>query len=329
MIHTIQIKRGTRAQIEAAKAAGQLKDGEPYLITDENRIAVGVSSSGYSSFAKDGANSDITSLSGITGSISTVDSILFDTTSGELPAVGKVVWNNDKGTFEFSLLGGSLNLPVGQTDAVLVKNADNAGLIKGLAVYTVGSDGSNKTVRYSSASSEATSSKTFGVMGQTSSGGNKAFCVTQGFIENTNTAHLVEGAAVWLSPAGGGVLTSVKPSAPNHLVYMGVCIRSHAVNGILYVKIQNGYELEELHNVKIITPTDKQVLAYNQTSGLWENQDQMDEKVAVTSDGTPGYLWGQNGTDGVLRTNNTLKVEKDINNSFIQLAVGDVDLGTF
>lgn len=52
MVHTIQIKRGTRAQIEAAKAAGQLKDGEPYLITDENRIAVGVSSSGYSSFAK-------------------------------------------------------------------------------------------------------------------------------------------------------------------------------------------------------------------------------------------------------------------------------------
>lgn len=53
MINTIQIKRGTRAQIEAAKAAGQLKDGEPYLIIDENRIAVGVSSSGYSAFVKD------------------------------------------------------------------------------------------------------------------------------------------------------------------------------------------------------------------------------------------------------------------------------------
>lgn len=52
MVQTIQIKRGTRAQIEAAKAAGQLRDGEPYLITDENRIAVGVSSSGYSSFLK-------------------------------------------------------------------------------------------------------------------------------------------------------------------------------------------------------------------------------------------------------------------------------------
>jgi hypothetical protein len=52
MVHTIQIKRGTRAQIEAAKASGQLKDGEPYLITDENRLAVGVAPNGYSSFAK-------------------------------------------------------------------------------------------------------------------------------------------------------------------------------------------------------------------------------------------------------------------------------------
>lgn len=111
MVHTIQIKRGTRAQIEAAKAAGQLKDGEPYLIIDEDRLAVGVSSSGYSSFAKQ----------------------------------------------------------------------------------------------------------------------------------------------------------------------------------------------EELE----------------------------DERVAVTPDGVPGYLWGQSGNDGVLRTNNSLKVQKDINNSFMELAVGDVDFGTF
>lgn len=54
MVQTIQIKRGTRAQIEAAKLAGHLKDGEPYLITDENRIAVGISPSGYSAFLKEG-----------------------------------------------------------------------------------------------------------------------------------------------------------------------------------------------------------------------------------------------------------------------------------
>jgi hypothetical protein len=52
MVQIIQIKQGTRAQIEAARVAGQLKAGEPYLITDETRMAVGTSSSGYSAFAK-------------------------------------------------------------------------------------------------------------------------------------------------------------------------------------------------------------------------------------------------------------------------------------
>lgn len=52
MTRTIQIKRGTRAQIETAKAAGLLKDGEPYLITDEARLAVGNAPNGYSSFLK-------------------------------------------------------------------------------------------------------------------------------------------------------------------------------------------------------------------------------------------------------------------------------------
>lgn len=51
MTSTIQIKRGTRSQVEAAKTSGTLLQGEPYLITDENRLGVGTSASSYSSFA--------------------------------------------------------------------------------------------------------------------------------------------------------------------------------------------------------------------------------------------------------------------------------------
>ena len=48
---SLKIKRGTRAQLDAAAAADQLKEGEPYLITDEKRLAVGLSSNSYSRFA--------------------------------------------------------------------------------------------------------------------------------------------------------------------------------------------------------------------------------------------------------------------------------------
>jgi hypothetical protein len=54
-----------------------------------------------------------------------------------------------------------------------------------------------------------------------------------------------------------------------------------------------------------------------------------DEKVAVISGGTSGYVWGTDGTNGVLRMNNSMAWSKDAGNGFVTLAVGDVDCGTF
>lgn len=54
-----------------------------------------------------------------------------------------------------------------------------------------------------------------------------------------------------------------------------------------------------------------------------------DEKVAVVAGGTSGYLWGTDGTNGVLRMNGSMLMTKDVSNNFVTLAVGTIDLGTF
>ena len=54
-----------------------------------------------------------------------------------------------------------------------------------------------------------------------------------------------------------------------------------------------------------------------------------DEKVAVVSGGTSGYVWGTDGTDGVLRMNSSMSWSKDVGNGFVTLAVGTVDGGVF
>lgn len=54
-----------------------------------------------------------------------------------------------------------------------------------------------------------------------------------------------------------------------------------------------------------------------------------DEKVAVVSGGTSGYIWGTDGTDGVLRMNSSMSWSKDAANGFVTLAVGTVDGGVF
>lgn len=54
-----------------------------------------------------------------------------------------------------------------------------------------------------------------------------------------------------------------------------------------------------------------------------------DEKVAVVSGGTAGYLWGTDGTDGVMRMNTSMSWTKDSGNGFVTLAVETIDGGTF
>jgi Major tropism determinant N-terminal domain len=55
----------------------------------------------------------------------------------------------------------------------------------------------------------------------------------------------------------------------------------------------------------------------------------LDEKTAVVAGGTSGYIWGTDGTNGVVRMNVSMAWTKDAGNGFVTLAVGDVDCGTF
>lgn len=54
-----------------------------------------------------------------------------------------------------------------------------------------------------------------------------------------------------------------------------------------------------------------------------------DEKVAVVAGGTAGYLWGTDGTDGVLRMGPGMSWTKHAGNDYVTLDVGVVDCGTF
>jgi hypothetical protein len=87
-----------------------------------------------------------------------------------------------------------------------------------------------------------------------------------------------------------GRLTKVKPQAPIHGVIVGFVIHAHATQGKIYVKVDNGYELDELHNVRIVSPTNNQILQYTSATGLWENKTVSFASGTVTSvSGTGSY----------------------------------------
>lgn len=155
-----------------------------------------------------------------------------------------------------------------------VTNDDSVAILKGQPVYAFGAAGNRMSVKLASNTSDATSAQTVGLVFSNSiAAGQKGFVITQGVIDGLNTGMYSAGNQLYLGVAAGS-LTNVKPYAPNHLVYIGIVERANAGNGQIYVKPQNGYELDELHDVDLITtpPTDGQVLIYDSVTGLWKNE---------------------------------------------------------
>jgi hypothetical protein len=143
---------------------------------------------------------------------------------------------------------------------------------KGQAVYVSSADGANMVVSKASNSSEVTSSKTMGLLEQNLSTNATGFVVTEGLISGLNTSGANAGDPVWLGTNGNLLYgTANKPSAPIHTVFIGIVTRVQQNNGQIFVKVQNGFELDEIHNVSISNPTTGQILKYNSSTGLWEN----------------------------------------------------------
>jgi hypothetical protein len=199
------------------------------------------------------------------------DSYQVDVAATPTGAIGKLIWNDTEGTLDLGLKGGNVTLPVGQSLTQRVSNVTGASMARGKAVYLTGAQGNRTTVALARANAENTSSKTFGITSEAISDNGSGFVITEGLLTGLDTSALTEGSIVWLSAATAGALTTTKPTAPDHGVMVGLCVRSHASVGILLVKVQNGYELEELHNVSISTPTDGQVLTYDAALTLWKN----------------------------------------------------------
>jgi hypothetical protein len=153
-----------------------------------------------------------------------------------------------------------------------VTNADSVTINKGQPVYAFGAQGNRMSVKLASNTGDATSAQTVGVVFSSSIGANqRGFIITQGVISGVNTSAYTAGDQLYLG-ATAGTLTATKPVAPNHLVYIGIVERANAGNGQIYVKPQNGYELDELHDVLITSAANNDILQYETSSGLWKNK---------------------------------------------------------
>ena len=183
------------------------------------------------------------------------------------------------GSVIVTAVGSLVDLAVSQTSpaSVLVervRNSTGATLTKGTAVYISGATGQLPTVSKALATSDATSAQTLGLITSDLDNNSNGYVTIIGLVDDLDTSAYTDGVQLYLSPTTAGTLTVTKPYAPQHLVYVAVVAHAHPVHGKLIVKVQNGYEMDELHNVSAQSPSNGDILVYNTSTSLWEKSAQ-------------------------------------------------------
>ena len=199
--------------------------------------------------------------------------IEFDNTPTNTPTgAGSVFWNDNDGTLQLVLKGGNVISKIGETQHIRVYNNTGANIAKAKVVYVTGSQGQRLTVGLADADTELLSKDTIGITAEAINNGQEGFIIVQGVLTNINTNGFADGDTVFLSQTAGGY-TNVAPVDPAHLVILGFVVKGNSGGaGSIYVKVDNGYEIQELHNVIFNSLTDKDILQYEAATGLWKNK---------------------------------------------------------
>jgi len=171
-----------------------------------------------------------------------------------------------------------------------VRNTTASAMTPGQVVYINGSTGTTPTIALAVNKQDSTSAMTFGFVRGNIPVNGFGYITTFGPLEGVNTNAYTEGEVIYLDSIPGQ-FTHDKPQAPYHMVTLGYIIKKSGGNGTIYAKIQNGYELDELHNVRITAPVlNKSVIIYDSVRRLWVDTTVSAAGLGLGGSGTTNYV---------------------------------------
>jgi hypothetical protein len=268
----------------------------------------------------------------------------FDLTPTNVPTgVGSMVWNDTAGTLDLKLKGGAVTLQIGQETVARVvnKTSTNITLLESnyQIVRVTGAQGQRPKVDLALANNDLNSTTTLGLVTENILNNAEGFITTSGQVQQINTTGSLQGETwadgdvLYLSGTVAGQATNIKPAAPIHTVIIGFVEYAHINQGKIFVKVDNGYELEELHNVSAIAPNNNEVLTYDTPTLLWKPKTVSTalgftpENVANKENTTLDNSTTKYPTNNLVKINNELQTYAQENNQ-IYGAQG-VGLSTF
>lgn len=218
--------------------------------------------------AASGANSDITSLSGITGAISTPNYIAFNTSYATALSAGQLGWDGNN-TLGLGMAGGNVTQHIGEDQFFYYKASGT--VTKGQVVMFTGAVGASGVPTGAPATGVTDGTYIMGIAAEDVAA--NAFGLVQAFgtLRNVNTTGYADGDILWYDPAVTGGLTKTKPSAPNVKVQMAAVINGGSSGGgTILIRINPGSVLGGTDsNVQFGTLSTNDLIQYN--GSYWLN----------------------------------------------------------
>jgi len=227
--------------------------------------------------AASGANSDITSLSGITGGIATPDYIDFDTTATVTRATGRLWWDNADGnqTLSLGMAGSNATLQIGEEMYFRIKAS--SAITEGQVVMFTGTVGNSGALTGAPATglTKDTASYVMGVATEDIALNGWGYVTQFGLVRSINTTGgaeaWVDGQILYYDPAVAGGLTKNVPSAPAAKVEVAAVVKA-ASNGSLFVRPIARFSLGQLNDVETAAAANGDLLQYNSSGGgYWQH----------------------------------------------------------
>jgi len=205
-----------------------------------------------------------------TQEMSGLKSVTFNTAGGTV-GLAKMVWDTTNQTIDLGIGSGSVNALLGVDRHVLGRNTTGSLISRGQVVRVNGASAGNLTIALAQGNTDPNTTNTIGIAAEDIANTATGMVITSGLLRDLNTATFATGDLLYISPTTAGLMVNTIPAAPNHAVRMGYVVSAHPSNGIIYVAVNNGYELNELHDVNYpTTPATNDFLVY--VTNRWENQ---------------------------------------------------------
>jgi hypothetical protein len=209
-----------------------------------------------------------------------INSLKFKLTASHVHDEGSVYWSEIDKTLNIDTEINNVVLQVGQEQYLRAINKTGIQIDNGQIVYISGAQGNRPAVTLADNATGSICCRTIGVATHDILNDRTGYIATFGLVRELNTTGTPygetwsEGEILYVGNTSGSI-TNILPVSPNFMVKVGYVINAHISEGIIFVDIDNGMNLEQISNVLTSSTANNDILYYDSITDsenpLWKN----------------------------------------------------------